>query len=133
MTISSPHWYEMAAVLAAGFLVVFAGISGLVRHWRFVRGTDAGDGVRKLQKKPILRLGGLPIFGAFVICFFYLNWFRSGPAGEGLPVALLGLGTGIFLLGFFDDLFGVPAKLKLIGQVAAGRVTRTGPPGMLVW
>lgn len=122
MSLHSPEVHGLAIALAAGFAAAFVGIAALIRFWRADLGSDAGDGVRKLQEKPILRLGGLPIYAVFLAAFLFLNRIGAG-AGAGnaevaFPVAFLFLGTGFFLLGFLDDLFGVPAKLKLAAQVS---------------
>lgn len=118
MSVSTIEWYDMASFLGVGFLVVLVGIMVLIRFWKFAPGTDGGDGVRKLQTKPILRIGGLPIFAVFVIAFLW-NWREGGaPDATELSLSFLALGSGAFLLGFLDDLFSVPAKIKLLAQIS---------------
>jgi len=104
------------AALAIGLIAIVL----LRRFWVWERGRDAGDGVRKLQTEPILRVGGLALFGVFLFaCLVAI----SGAHPEKVP--LLGwpfflLGSTMFLLGFLDDLFGLPALLRLFVQIGVG-------------
>jgi len=104
-------------VLIVAFVVSYAGIMILRRFWRFDRGVDAGDGVRKHQKEPIIRVGGLPIYAAFVVSFFIAASVESEQSGVLGSFAFLFLGSLIFLLGFLDDLCDVPAQLKFLCQI----------------
>lgn len=102
---------------------LFLGLVAIVtirRFWTWHRGLDAGDGVRKLQKEPVLRVGGLVLYIVFVSAFAF-----SKTPEEGGQVSLLGipfflLATAMFILGFVDDLFGLPAILRLAVQIAVG-------------
>ncbi len=71
---------------------------------------------RKVHKKIMPRLGGLAIYVAFMIgCIASLEmtWDIFG--------ILLG-GTMIVALGVADDVYQLPAKVKLLGQIAAACV-----------
>ncbi|MBQ3113398.1 MAG: undecaprenyl/decaprenyl-phosphate alpha-N-acetylglucosaminyl 1-phosphate transferase [Phascolarctobacterium sp.] len=71
---------------------------------------------RKVHKKIMPRLGGLAIYIAFMIgCFasMEITWDIFG--------ILLG-GTLIVALGVADDVYQLPAKVKLLGQIAAACV-----------
>lgn len=71
---------------------------------------------RKVHKKIMPRLGGLAIYVAFMIgCLtsLELTWDLFG--------ILLG-GTMIVALGVADDVYQLPAKVKLLGQIAAACV-----------
>jgi len=101
-------------------VIGLATIMLLRRYWVWNRGRDVGDGVRKLQTEPILRVGGLALFGVFLFACLVA---MSGAHPD--RVSLLGwpfflLGTTMFLLGFFDDLFGLPALVRLFIQIAVG-------------
>lgn len=67
---------------------------------------------RKVHKEIKPRMGGVAVYLAFAIpvCILY----GSNTEVMGL---LLG-GLFIVLLGIFDDIFGMPARLKLLGQIA---------------
>lgn len=75
---------------------------------------------RKVHTKIMPRLGGLAIFLSFMIgSFIYIPAeFQSWPIIIG---AIL-----IALIGFFDDLFGLPAKVKFVGQIFAALVPVIG-------
>lgn len=69
---------------------------------------------RRIHKKPMPRLGGLAIYLAFMIAgFLVLPLHLSTIKGM-----LLG-GSFIVIVGVFDDIYDLPAKIKLIGQIIA--------------
>ena len=72
--------------------------------------------MRKVHKRIMPRLGGLAIYIAFVVgCL----------ASMELTMDLVGIligGTMITVLGVLDDVYQLPAKVKLIGQIAAACV-----------
>ena len=71
---------------------------------------------RKVHKKIMPRLGGLAIYIAFIIgcvASMEITWDIFG--------ILLG-GTLIVALGVADDVYQLPAKVKLLGQIAAACV-----------
>ncbi len=114
------QWFEIffpfLSALAAGII----SITLLLRHWRFEKGKDSYDGIRKFQKEPVLRVAGLSLFLSFCIgCVIVglgdANLPENSPAG-----AFLILGTIMFAIGFLDDLFGVPAFVRLLVQIAVG-------------
>lgn len=98
-----------------GFITAFL-ITALVtpfvwlaaRKWRLLDWPDE----RKIHRFPVPRLGGVAI---------YLSLLASGliflPDGR-LPTILLPA-TVIFLVGLWDDLFGLAPAVKLAGQVGA--------------
>jgi UDP-GlcNAc:undecaprenyl-phosphate GlcNAc-1-phosphate transferase len=112
--------FRGAAVFILAIVIGLISIVLLRRFWVWDRGRDAGDGVRKLQTEPILRVGGLALFAVFLFaCLVAI----SGAHPEKAP--LLGwpfflLGTTMFLLGFLDDLFGLPALVRLFVQIGVG-------------
>ena len=108
---------KYGAVVAIAFAVSLGGIVALRRFWKFRRGVDAGDGIRKHQSTPILRVGGLPIYAAFVVSFFFAVSVPEKESESLVSSAFLILGSAIFLLGLLDDLFHLPAKLKFVAQI----------------
>jgi UDP-GlcNAc:undecaprenyl-phosphate GlcNAc-1-phosphate transferase len=71
---------------------------------------------RKVHKAPVPRMGGLAIYAGFVAAIFASVHLSHEIAG-----LLLG-GTLIVIIGVIDDICQLPAKLKLLGQVAAAGV-----------
>lgn len=80
---------------------------------------DAPDGNRKLQRFPIPLLGGLAVYGGFVLAICALAATGSlGNFDPQMPFVLLGLGI-LCLVGIVDDKCNLPAGWKLAGQVVA--------------
>ncbi len=118
-TVQTLGFYGEAFVFLLSLAVGLATILVLRRCWKWKRGFDTGDGVRKLQREPVLRLGGISLYAVFALSFL----FARNPDPEmdslfGLPFFLLG--TTMFLLGFADDLFGLPALPRLLIQIGVG-------------
>ncbi|MGN1049849.1 MAG: glycosyltransferase family 4 protein, partial [Selenomonadaceae bacterium] len=80
---------------------------------------DAPD-PRKVHKKPIPRIGGIGIYIAFMVSFLTLVDFNQLPmeTADGI-IGLLAGGTIVVLVGIIDDYTNLPAKVKLLGQIAA--------------
>lgn len=112
------QYAQYGAALAATFVISFVGIVALRRFWKFERGVDAGDGIRKHQAVPVLRVGGLPIYAAFVVSFFFAVLLPHEESDSLVSYAFLILGSAIFILGILDDLFHLPAQLKFLVQIA---------------
>lgn len=118
--LQSLGYLREATVFFAALLIGLATVALLRRIWVWDRGRDFGDGVRKLQTEPVLRVGGIALF---VVFLFSCLVATSGAHPD--KVSLLGwpfflLGTTMFLLGFCDDLFGLPALVRLFVQIAVG-------------
>lgn len=73
---------------------------------------DFPDGVRKIHDRPIPRLGGLGVFGAFLGSLLLLALLSPFSLS---PFFVLGIGV-IFATGLFDDLFSLPPWGKFLGQ-----------------
>ena len=68
---------------------------------------------RKVHKKPMPRLGGLAIYGAFLI-----GYAIFGEINTQMISILIG-GFILILTGIFDDIKPIKARYKLIAQIAA--------------
>ena len=83
---------------------------------------DAPD-VRKVHKKPIPRIGGVGIYVAFMAAM--LSVMAYADLSSDVLNELTGLVAGgslIVLLGLVDDYRNLPAKVKLLGQIACACV-----------
>jgi UDP-GlcNAc:undecaprenyl-phosphate GlcNAc-1-phosphate transferase len=104
-------------------------LRSLALRWGFV---DMPDELRKSHIGPIPRIGGVAIFSAYVAAFGMLALFSSY-GGEvlrrGVP-RVIAIGPAVllvFIVGLYDDLVGMSAHRKLLGQsVAATYVSLNG-------
>lgn len=105
--------YLTAFIVALGVTyLVTPSVKRLALRWGAVDKPDA----RKVHRGIVPRLGGLAIYAGFiasVLASVHLTWELVG---------LLAGGTAILLLGVADDIFQLPAKVKLAGQIAAASV-----------
>lgn len=106
----------MAAVFGGALALSLVGILLLRRYWTRGPGFDSGDGHRKLQQKPLLRLGGVVFYLVFVLGYFVLRIDQPSDS-TWLSLGFLAWGTVLFALGFFDDLFSISATIKLAVQL----------------
>lgn len=90
----------------------------LIRFWKFPFGVDHPDAHRKKHARPMLRLGGIPVFSVFFICMAGVPWYLDRAFYDWF--AILGTSLLMFLLGLADDFRPIGAKKKLIGQVLIG-------------
>ncbi|MGM9882449.1 MAG: glycosyltransferase family 4 protein [Bacilli bacterium] len=71
---------------------------------------------RKVHKVPMPRLGGLGIYGGFL-----LGYMLFGQHSVQMNAILIGSFI-IIITGIFDDIKPVPAKYKLLGQIAGAAI-----------
>lgn len=71
---------------------------------------------RKVHKLPVPRMGGLAIYVGFLIAVLC-----SVTVSKEILGLLLG-GTFIVLLGILDDIYQLPARVKLVGQIFAALI-----------
>ncbi len=102
-------------LIFATALVFALGATPMMRQIALRAGMVDQPGARKIHQSPMPRLGGVAMYGAFMLALilfadrFYVSQVISIIVGA----------TGVSLLGFWDDRAGLPAWVKLIGQVAA--------------
>jgi UDP-GlcNAc:undecaprenyl-phosphate/decaprenyl-phosphate GlcNAc-1-phosphate transferase len=95
----------------ASFITVLV-VTPLVMKFALVIGATDKPNHRKVHEKVMPRLGGLAIFIGVIV-----GYFVSGLHTE--PVATISLGAVlIILIGIFDDLLELSAKVKFLGQIA---------------
>ena len=109
------RWVGCLALLLSLILTLFV-------RWLGIRwGLTDNPGGRKSHARPIPFVGGVSIFLAFMIPSL-LTLRQDAPVhGVLLPAAL------IFLMGLVDDVRGLPAWFRLVGQfLACGLLVRAG-------
>lgn len=99
---------SLALALVAGYLLTPAVSRLAVR----LGALDIPD-TRKLHTRPVPRLGGLAVYLAFLAGLFVF-----GVNGREVWGLLAGTSL-IVLLGVLDDIYDLPAKAKLVGQIVA--------------
>ncbi|MEG6523093.1 MraY family glycosyltransferase [Desulfotomaculum sp. 1211_IL3151] len=100
----------MAFLLALGIALL---ITPGVRKAAFKIGAIDKPDPRKVHAKIMPRMGGLAVFIAFALTVLLTQQLNDRLIG------LLVGGFLIVLLGILDDTRGLPAKVKLLGQIAA--------------
>jgi len=79
---------------------------------------------RKVHARIMPRLGGLAIFGAFLISYFVLR--PVDPASSLTAPFIIGGACMIIITGVLDDMFEITAKAKLLGQLLAAGIVVYG-------
>ncbi|MFT8319117.1 MAG: MraY family glycosyltransferase [Sporolactobacillus sp.] len=105
------------------FVICFlaaVGLTPLVKKLALRIGATDAPNARKVHKKIMPRLGGLAIYLAFMLGMLILRPDSSYT----LPLLL---GSGIVILtGVLDDIFSLPAKVKIVAHFFAALVIVTG-------
>lgn len=131
-----PSWIPYACAFAAALIVALL-VTPLARIIAIK--VDAVDypGVRRINKQPIPRMGGIAVFAAIVAAFLvqyvgtvYFGWDTILSPSEhlvGINYHMLAVAfCVIFLTGIIDDKFHLKPKQKLLGQVLAACVAVAG-------
>lgn len=125
------EWIECGIVLVAAIVATMAA-TPLAR--KIAIACDAIDypDRRRVNTKPVPRMGGVAMFvGIIVSCiainigalfFGWVNPFVSSANG-GVDFVLVALGvTFMFVVGVIDDISGLRARYKLLGQIIAAAI-----------
>jgi len=91
-------------------------ITPYVKELAIWAGAMDAPNARKVHTTPIPRMGGLAIYAGFVLAVL-----ASIHVNQQILGLLLG-GTVILVVGIIDDLQQLPARVKLLGQIAAAAV-----------
>ncbi|MDZ4290221.1 MAG: MraY family glycosyltransferase [Prosthecobacter sp.] len=110
---------EIAAYFVAAAALTCLCVIGLLRRNAAI-GMDAPDGRRKLHDRPILRIGGAPIFIALLAGLAMSIVTKRLEWSTWMPLILCN--ALIFSVGFADDLKPLGARVKLIGQIGAALI-----------
>jgi UDP-GlcNAc:undecaprenyl-phosphate GlcNAc-1-phosphate transferase len=112
-------------VFYAAFLVAFIFtpiMRGVASYYGII---DQPDRLRKMHNVPVAYLGGMAVFLGW-LSGLALSQFRPVPSHEpGMPMhvtinfSIVAGSCVIIVLGLWDDLLGIRARMKIAGQVAA--------------
>ena len=128
---------EALVVLIGSFAVSWASVDLSIRAAKRVNAYDHPDGGRKVQERPIPRLGGLAIAGAFTL-IVASGLIVTGRLGFALALGVLIPALVAAAIGLADDRWHLNPYLRLGGQAGVGllawalgtRVAVTGLPAM---
>lgn len=113
-----------AVLFALAFAASLVGTPILRRLWEWCGFLDSRIPAGAHERRPVPRLGGVVIYlavaGTLLALFFHSNDITREFRNQ-LPVfwRLLGPATLILLLGVVDDIWGMRAGIKLLGQAGA--------------
>ncbi len=121
---------RVAAALAVSFLIALI-LTPVVRNLAVRMGAvddprRRKDAERRMHTRPVPRMGGLAIFMGFL-----LSTLVFLPMTGQLRRILLGA-VVIVVMGIFDDIYDLPAKLKLVVQIIAALIVTVGKDGMVI-
>ncbi len=83
---------------------------------------DRPDGARKLHKEPVPYFGGLAILVGFLASTVLFSLVMLGTIPQNVAVMIVG-GMSICFVGVLDDMYDMPALLKLMLQIAVSAFT----------
>lgn len=102
------------------FLIAFF-VTPIAKRIAYKVGAIAKPRNRDMHTKPIPRMGGIAIYAGFIITVSYA--IRQLPVFNKQQLLAIIIGcTIIFLLGFFDDIYELPAIPKFIVQIVAATI-----------
>lgn len=117
-------------VLILAFLASIV-LTPLVKRLAFRIGAVDRPNYRKVHARIMPRLGGLAIFGSFLIGYFILR--PVDPISNAVEPAFIPISAAIIIgafiiiiTGVFDDMLEISAKAKMIGQLLAASIVVIG-------
>ncbi len=128
-------WGNIVIAFLLAFITSYVATPYTIRLAKKIGAVDVPN-ERRINKVPVSRLGGLAVILGFVVSISYLLIVMSlentinlkGP--DNYYIKLIGFFIGLVVLGivcFIDDMKGVPALVKLLGQtIAAFIVVQSG-------
>lgn len=124
-------WGDITIAFLLAFITAYVITPYTIRLAHKVGALDVPKDSRKIHKGVMPRLGGLSVITGFILSVIYLLIVLSFEKSidlfgvDNYGIKLLGFLGGIILLGIFcfiDDLKGIPALVKLAGQILAAIV-----------
>jgi UDP-GlcNAc:undecaprenyl-phosphate/decaprenyl-phosphate GlcNAc-1-phosphate transferase len=113
-------FYLITGLIALGVVLI---ATPLVKAIGLRSGRVDQPNERKVHDRPMVRLGGVAIFGGTMVALgtaWQLGWFPTLNPGEQWPILGVIFGAiAFFAIGFGDDLFELSALSRLLMQFAA--------------
>lgn len=119
-------WGDIAIAFLLAFITAFVITPYTIRLAKKVGAVDMPED-RRVNKKPMPRLGGLAVISGFMVSVIYLviSMAIEGKidfSEDGLSKKLFGIFCGMIVLGiicYIDDVKGIKPLVKLAGQILA--------------
>ena len=120
-------WGDIAIAFLLAFITTFVVTPHTMRLAKKVGAIDIPND-RRVNKKPMPRLGGLAVIAGFFVSVIYLLITTSIEGkinlfdGDSYYIKLIGFFSGIIILGlvcYIDDSKGIPSLVKLVAQIIA--------------
>ena len=92
-------------------------LTPLVKRFAFRIGAVDAPNYRKVHARIMPRLGGLAIYGAFIIGFLFLKLITGFESDYAYTILIAA--TIIVITGIVDDMREISAKAKMLGQLVA--------------
>ena len=130
-------WGDIAIAFLLAFITAFVITPYTIRLAKKVGAVDIPND-RRVNKKPMPRLGGLAVIAGFLVSVIYLVISASiegkiNLLEDGLNIKLLGILGGMLVLGivcYIDDVKDIKPLVKLAGQVTAAIIVASS--GVLI-
>lgn len=130
-------WGDIAIAFLLAFITAFVITPYTIRLAKKVGAVDIPND-RRVNKKPMPRLGGLAVIAGFLVSVIYLVISASiegkiNLLEDNLNIKLLGILDGMLVLGivcYIDDVKDIKPLVKLAGQVAAAVIVASS--GVLI-
>lgn len=116
----SPWVFVAAFVGSAAMSTILVWLS--IRFANRVGLVDAPDGERKLQERPIPKVGGIAVAGTFTAMFLIAVGLSGDVAAFELLASVLLPALAVAALGFWDDIRQLNPWLRLVAQIVLALV-----------
>lgn len=122
-------WLALALCVSYGAALILTPL--VIRSAGALKLYDSPDDERRVHEEPVPRLGGIAVYlaAAVVACLLFIRaaplFITPGPEGDAQIRFLTGAFLGsalLFLVGLVDDIRGLSAGVKLVGQIAAALI-----------
>ena len=120
-------WGDIAIAFLLAFITAFVVTPYTIKLAKKVGAIDLPKDERRINKKPMPRLGGLAVIAGFLVSIIYLITIMGiegtiNLAEDQYYIKLVGYFVGalvIIITCFIDDVKGISPLVKLSGQVVA--------------
>lgn len=119
-------WGDIAIAFLLAFITAYVITPYTIRLAKKVGAVDMPED-RRVNKKPMPRLGGLAVISGFLVSIIYLIITMAIEQkidfmADELNIKIIGFFVGLLVLGitcFIDDVKGIKPLVKLVGQILA--------------